>query len=60
MPMTSTIALEKVSLSYPGTAAAAVRDVSLDVPQGTFFVLIGESGCGKTTTLQHDQPADRT
>ena len=49
--MTAMIALEKVSLSYPGTAAAAVRDISFEVPRGAFFVLIGESGCGKTTTL---------
>jgi osmoprotectant transport system ATP-binding protein len=49
--MTAMIALEKVSLSYPGTAAAAVRDISFAVPRGAFFVLIGESGCGKTTTL---------
>ncbi|HEX3810464.1 MAG TPA: ATP-binding cassette domain-containing protein [Rhizomicrobium sp.] len=29
----------------------AVRDVSLSVAQGEFLVLIGESGSGKTTTL---------
>ena len=45
------IALEEVSMSYPGATAPAVRSVSLEVPKGTFFVLIGESGCGKTTTL---------
>src|SRR6201986_1238602 len=47
--MGSMIALDRVRLSYSGTAA--VRDVSLDVPVGAFFVLIGESGSGKTTTL---------
>jgi osmoprotectant transport system ATP-binding protein len=45
------IALDRVSMSYAGASAAAVRDISLAVPKGTFFVLIGESGCGKTTTL---------
>jgi osmoprotectant transport system ATP-binding protein len=45
------IALEQVSMSYPGASLPAVHDVSLDVPRGAFFVLIGESGCGKTTTL---------
>ena len=45
------IALEEVSMSYPGAPAPAVRSVSLEVPKGAFFVLIGESGCGKTTTL---------
>jgi osmoprotectant transport system ATP-binding protein len=45
------IALDQVSVSYPGAPAPAVRNVSLEVPKGAFFVLIGESGCGKTTTL---------
>ncbi len=49
--MGSMIALDRVSMSYAGAAAPAVRDISLDVPKGEFFVLIGESGCGKTTTL---------
>ncbi len=49
--MTAMIALERVSLSYPGGQAWSVRDVSLEVPRGAFFVLIGESGSGKTTTL---------
>ena len=45
------IAFDRVGVSYPGTNAAAVHDVSFDVPKGAFFVLIGESGSGKTTTL---------
>src|SRR6185437_10775725 len=49
--MGAMITLEEVSTSYPGAAAPAVRGVSLEVPTGAFFVLIGESGCGKTTTL---------
>lgn len=49
--MTAMIALEKVSLSYHGAGAAAVQDVDLAISRETFFVLIGESGCGKTTTL---------
>jgi ABC-type sugar transport system ATPase subunit len=34
------------------TGAAALLDLSLDVPDGEFLVLLGPSGCGKTTALR--------
>jgi putative spermidine/putrescine transport system ATP-binding protein len=44
------LALDKVTKRYG--EFYAVRDVSLDVPDGEFLVLLGPSGCGKTTTLR--------
>ena len=46
------IALENVSKSYDGGATFTVRDVSLRLPRGQLLVLLGGSGCGKTTTLK--------
>jgi ABC-type Fe3+/spermidine/putrescine transport system ATPase subunit len=38
--------------TYPGGAAPAVKDLSLDVLNGEILTLLGPSGCGKTTTLR--------
>ncbi len=47
------IQLTGVSKRYDGGGdALAVRDLSLHVPARTLMVLLGESGCGKTTTLK--------
>jgi osmoprotectant transport system ATP-binding protein len=46
------IVLENVSKSFDGGARYSVRDVSLQVPRGKLLVLLGGSGCGKTTTLK--------
>ncbi len=40
---------EDVTFSYPGSDAAAVAGVSLDVPAGTSLALVGETGSGKST-----------
>ncbi|WP_323785265.1 ABC transporter ATP-binding protein [Thalassovita sp.] len=34
------------------TAVTALENVSLAVPEGSFFTLLGPSGCGKTTLLR--------
>jgi osmoprotectant transport system ATP-binding protein len=46
------ITLEDVSKTYASSASPAVRHVSLTVPAESLLVLLGESGCGKTTTLK--------
>ena len=44
------IRLQNISKSFGGTEA--VRDVTLEVPAGSFLVLVGPSGCGKSTVLR--------
>jgi len=45
------IVLDNVSKSYDG-GRFVVENVSVQVPQGRLLVLLGGSGCGKTTTLK--------
>jgi osmoprotectant transport system ATP-binding protein len=51
-PATSAITLDRVTKVFPGTAAPAVGDLSLDIPEGEIVAFVGPSGCGKTTTLK--------
>lgn len=46
------IEIEGVSKSFDGGRTWAVRGVSLRVEEGSTLVLLGSSGCGKTTTLK--------
>ncbi|MFP4583212.1 MAG: betaine/proline/choline family ABC transporter ATP-binding protein [Desulfococcaceae bacterium] len=46
------IELERVTKIYPGTETPAVDSVTLTVEQGEICVLIGSSGCGKTTLMR--------
>ncbi|GGJ75968.1 ABC transporter ATP-binding protein [Alloalcanivorax dieselolei] len=48
--MLSTRNLSKIYRTRSGTIEA-LRDVSIDVPKGSFVSIVGASGCGKSTLL---------
>jgi ABC-type Fe3+/spermidine/putrescine transport system ATPase subunit len=46
------LAIQNLTLRYPGAGIATVEDLSLTVPTGSLTALLGPSGCGKTTTMK--------
>jgi osmoprotectant transport system ATP-binding protein len=52
MMVASVIELRNVTKTYGRSAQPAVRDIDLMVHANRTLVLLGESGCGKTTTLK--------
>ncbi len=49
------ISVRDLSRRFPSTGGNgfyALKDISLDVDEGSFFVIVGPSGCGKTTLLR--------
>jgi len=46
------LVFDNVSKSYAGRDVAAVSSLTLEIPAGTFCVLVGPSGGGKTTALK--------
>lgn len=47
----SIIRLEGVDAGYPG--AVILHDVSFEIKRGEVFILLGGSGCGKSTIMKH-------
>ncbi|WP_111884378.1 taurine ABC transporter ATP-binding protein [Acinetobacter sp. CFCC 11171] len=47
----SILKAENISLTYPEHEVAVLKNINLDVPESTLTVVLGESGCGKTTLL---------
>ena len=43
------IAVDKVSFAYEEGGPLAVREVSLSVPRGAFYAILGQNGSGKST-----------
>jgi sn-glycerol 3-phosphate transport system ATP-binding protein len=48
----ASITMQDLQKTYPGASEAAVKGISLDIPDGEFVVLVGPSGCGKSTLLR--------
>ncbi|GIP40285.1 ABC transporter ATP-binding protein [Paenibacillus sp. J31TS4] len=46
------VRLNHIVKTYPGNSEATVKDFHLDIKDKEFIVLVGGSGCGKSTTLR--------
>ena len=51
MVVTHSVALDKVSFTYPGKLTSAVHGLSLNIPALTVVGLVGASGSGKSTAI---------
>src|SRR2546423_9529687 len=52
MSAAAEIVFDRVTKRYAGRDAAAVHELSFEIPAGSFCVLVGPSGGGKTTALK--------
>jgi ABC-type multidrug transport system fused ATPase/permease subunit len=48
----ASVSLGSVTFRYPGAAQAALNDVSLEIPAGSFIAVTGPVGCGKSALLR--------
>lgn len=48
--------VEHLSFTYSGQTKEVLHQLDLEIEEGEFIVLCGQSGCGKTTLLRHLKP----
>ena len=46
-----TLSAEHISLTFPGQPHTVLQNINLNLNEGSLTVILGESGCGKTTLL---------
>ncbi|NLB63627.1 MAG: sn-glycerol-3-phosphate ABC transporter ATP-binding protein UgpC [Fibrobacter sp.] len=46
------VSMRNVKKVYPGSETPAIQDINLDIADAEFVVLVGHSGCGKSTILR--------
>src|SRR5438270_7410536 len=45
--------IQEITYTYPASNKSALRDVSLQVQQGEYLVVLGHNGSGKSTLARH-------
>src|SRR3954453_14974304 len=48
----ATVTFDNATRRYPGMAGPAVDGLTLDIADGEFLVMVGPTGCGKSTALR--------
>ena len=51
-PEPGAIRVENVDVTFNEGRVVALRDVSVEIPQGAFVTILGPSGCGKSTLMR--------
>jgi energy-coupling factor transporter ATP-binding protein EcfA2 len=52
----ATLVIKDLHFSFPDAASPALHGVTMHIARGSFVVLCGPTGCGKTTLLRHMKP----